>query len=75
MKEATFFTGNTFTRDEANRVCAQFVNVRIEDDQGTHFRVVVRDLDGSLVWRTWNFEPDGTWYLNKYIASDGVKKQ
>ncbi|ELS5415128.1 DUF905 family protein [Citrobacter freundii] len=42
-------------------------NITIKDDQGSHFRLVVHDPEGLMVWRTWNFEPDGGAGLNLYI--------
>lgn len=63
-----------FSREEAEVVVAQFTNVAIEDDQGTHFRLVVRK-DSELVWRNWNFETDAGYWMNRYIAQYGIKKQ
>ncbi|EEV5708254.1 DUF905 domain-containing protein [Escherichia coli] len=51
------------------------LNVLIEDDQGTHFRLVIRNAEGQLRWRCWNFEPDAGKQLNPYLASEGILRQ
>ena len=63
-----------FTRQDAYRVVAFYTNVFIEDDQGTHFRLVVRDDDGGMVWRAWNFEPDAGAGLTPYIRRYGIRR-
>lgn len=64
----------TFTRELAQKIAATFSNVFIEDDQGTHFRLVVRETVGNLVWRTFNFEADAGYWLRSYITRYGVQK-
>lgn len=70
-KQTVLLPSGTFTRDEALAVAAQYSNVQIEDDQHTHFRLVIRDLDGCLIERVWNFEGDGGARLNRYFESHG----
>ncbi|EQC0633143.1 DUF905 domain-containing protein [Salmonella enterica] len=61
-----------FTRAEASAVATCYQNVAIEDDQQTHFRLVVRDTDGSLIWRDWNFAAGAGQGLNRFIADYGI---
>ncbi|MCH5390306.1 DUF905 domain-containing protein [Lacticaseibacillus rhamnosus] len=35
--------------------------------------MVVRDTEGRMVWRAWNFEPDAGEGLNRYIRTSGIR--
>ncbi|HDS9724888.1 TPA: DUF905 family protein [Enterobacter bugandensis] len=61
-----------FTRAQAEAIAAAYTNITIEDDLGTHFRLVIRDNSGMLIWRDWNFAPEAGVMLNHYITSDGI---
>lgn len=61
-----------FIREQAAAVVAAYANIAIEDDQGTHFRLVIRNSEEMLIWRAWNFDPEAGLWLNKFIESDGI---
>ncbi|EAA6041692.1 DUF905 family protein [Salmonella enterica] len=63
-----------FTRRQGEAVVAAYRNVVIEDDQGTHFRLVIRDHEGQLIWRAWNFETNAGEWLNRYLLSHGIHR-
>ncbi|GDP03253.1 DUF905 family protein [Escherichia coli] len=64
-----------FSREQAMAVTTVYRNVLIEDDQGTHFRLVIRNAEGQRRWRCRNSEPDAGKVLNTRLASDGLLRQ
>ena len=53
------FPKGSFTRDDARQLMAKFPQLKMENDQSTHFQLTLRDNDGHLIWRCWNFESAG----------------
>ena len=74
MPESPLLPPGSFTRQQAEAIISRYHNVTIEDDQTTHFRLVVRDDDGGMVWRAWNFEPDAGAGLTPYIRRYGIRR-
>ncbi|HAW3399349.1 TPA: DUF905 domain-containing protein [Escherichia coli] len=46
-----------------------------EDDQGTHFRLVIHNAECQLRWCCRNSEPDAGKQLNAGLASEGLLRQ
>lgn len=72
MSESHMLPSGPFTRQQAEAVTSRYKNIAIEDDQRSHFRLVVRDLEGRMVWRAWSFETDAGEGLNRYIRQYGI---
>ncbi len=75
MSQPVLLPPGTFTRTQAEFVTAAYRNITIEDEQRSYFRLVIRDPEGRLVWRAWNFEPDAGAGLNPYIRQYGILKE
>ena len=74
MLSPTVLPPGSFSRQQAEAFTAAYRNIFIEDDQGSHFRMVVRDVKGQMVWRAWSFEPDAGTALNPYIRQYGIPR-
>ena len=61
-----------FTCEKAAAVVATYANATIEDDQEKHYRLAIRNNEGMMIWRAWNFEPQAGLWLNKFIESNGI---
>ncbi|HFS3780933.1 DUF905 domain-containing protein [Escherichia coli] len=64
-----------FSREQAVAVTTAYRNVLIEDDHGTHFRLVIHNAECQLRWCCRNSEPDAGKQLNPYLASEGILRQ
>ncbi|EKR5655840.1 DUF905 family protein [Escherichia coli] len=64
-----------FSREQAVAITTAYRNVFIENDQGTHFRLVIHNAECQLRWRCWNFESDAGKQLNAWLASEGLLRQ
>ncbi|MEP8991459.1 DUF905 family protein [Enterobacter hormaechei] len=74
MPELTELPDGPFTRQQAEAIASQYTNVAIEDNQGTHFRLVIRNSDNQLIWRAWDFEARSGYWLNRYLVSRSIPK-
>jgi len=72
MPESHILPPRPFTRQQAEAVTHRYHDIAIEYDLGGHFRLVVRNPAGRMVWRARNFEPDAGTALNRYIGQDGI---
>ncbi|EMX0763889.1 DUF905 domain-containing protein [Citrobacter freundii] len=72
MSKLQLLPTGPFTRQQCEAVTSWYQNIAIEDDQRSHFHLVVRDSEGRMVWRVWCFEPDAGEGLNRYIRKSGI---
>ena len=61
------------TLEQAQQWTQKYCNVTIIDHKGEQFRVEIRDTDGNLIWREWNFEDCSE--LIKCIQQYGIEYQ
>ena len=69
------FSEAPFLREQEVAVITAYRNVFIEDDQGMHFRLVIRNAEGQLRWCCRNSEPDAGKQLNARLVSEGLLRQ
>ena len=74
MTQSVLLPPGPFTRRQAQAVTTTYSNITLEDDQGSHFLLVVCDPEGRMVWRAWNFELDAGTALNRYIGQDCIRR-
>lgn len=61
------------TLAQAQQWTQKYSNVNIIDQKGEQFRVELRDPDGNLIWREWNFEDCSE--LIKCVQKYGIEKR
>lgn len=61
------------TLAQAQQWTQKYCNVTIIDHKGEQFRVEIRDQDGTLIWREWNFEDCSE--LIKCVQKYGIEYQ
>ena len=61
------------TLAQAQQWTQKYSNVQIIDSKGEQFRVEIRDQDGTLIWREWNFEDCSE--LIKCVHQYGIEYQ
>lgn len=61
------------TLAQAHQWTQKYSNVTIIDYCGEQFRVEIRDTDGNLIWREWNFEDCSE--LIKCVQQYGIEYQ